>query len=71
MTSRRGSILFHLAKFAFHNLPAAILGVPSDFMAWGLMPVAGLHLLFGALGGLVGWLLRTAWTSAGRLRDRR
>jgi hypothetical protein len=49
--------LCHLAKFLFHNVPAVLLGLSPDFMTLGLLPVAGLHLLFGLLGGLGGWLL--------------
>jgi hypothetical protein len=44
-------------KFSFHNLPAAILGT-GHFLAWGAGSVALLHLLFGAVGGAVGWLVR-------------
>jgi len=50
-------VLAHLAKFGFHNLPRLILGAPSDFMTVGLAGVAGLHVLFGLIGGLAGWLL--------------
>lgn len=49
--------LCHLTKFAFHNLPAALLGLSPHFLTLGLLPVAGLHLLFGGIGGLGGWLL--------------
>jgi len=49
--------LCHLAKFVFHNVPAALLGLSPHFLTLGLLPVAGLHLLFGVIGGLGGWLL--------------
>jgi hypothetical protein len=50
-------------KFSFHNLPAAVLG-SGHFLALGIGNVALLHLLFGALGGVVGWLaLRSAAAS--------
>jgi hypothetical protein len=49
--------LCHLAKFLFHNVPALLLGLSPHFLTWGLLPVAGLHLLFGVIGGLGGWLL--------------
>jgi hypothetical protein len=52
-----GGVACSLAKFCFHNLPAAVVGVDAHFLSWGLMPVAGLHLLFGLVGGLIGWLL--------------
>jgi len=44
-----------LAKFSFHNIPAAILG-SGHFLSWGLWTVALLHAAFGLVGGLLGWL---------------
>jgi len=45
----------HLGKFFFHNVPKLLLGVPADFLIVGLLPVLGLHLLFGAIGGSLAW----------------
>lgn len=52
-------VLAHLAKFAFHNVPRLVLGVPGDFVSWGIGPAGALHAAFGLLGGLIGWLLLT------------
>jgi hypothetical protein len=52
-----GGALCHLAKFGFHNVPITLVGISKPFLTWGMMPVVGLHLLFGLLGGFVGWLL--------------
>jgi len=60
-----GGVACSLAKFSFHNLPAAALGVPAHFLTWGLLPVTGLHLLFGLVGGLIGWLLLRRFSRAG------
>jgi hypothetical protein len=49
--------LCHLVKFSFHNLPAALIGLSPHFLSFGLLPVAGLHLLFGLVGGFCGWVL--------------
>jgi len=49
--------LCHVAKFVFHNVPLVLLGLSPHFLTVGLMPVAGWHILFGIIGGLVGWLL--------------
>jgi hypothetical protein len=46
-----------LTRFGFHNLPAAVIGVPAHFTSWGFVPVAGLFLAFGLLGGLLGWVI--------------
>ena len=35
-----------MIKFTFHNVPEAVLGVTPHFMAWGMLPVVTLHLLF-------------------------
>ncbi len=50
-------VLCSLAKFSFHNIPAAVLGAHASFLAWGMAPVAGLHNFFGMAGGLIGWAL--------------
>ncbi len=62
-----GGALCHLAKFGFHLIPTALLAVPAHFLSWGMMPVTGLHLMFGLVGGLGGWVLLRG---AERLRDR-
>jgi hypothetical protein len=49
--------LCHLAKFVFHNVPTVLLGLSPHFLTLGLAPVAGLHIGFGVIGGLGGWLL--------------
>src|SRR5207244_238417 len=34
-----GGAVCSMAKFSFHNLPAAVLGVEAHFLSWGLLPV--------------------------------
>lgn len=45
-----------LAKFSFHNMPAAMLGSP-HFLELGLGMVGLLHAIFGLAGGFLGWLI--------------
>jgi hypothetical protein len=52
-----GGAVAAMAKFGFHNVPAAVLGAGAHFLAWGMGPVAVFHLLFGLAGGFLGWLL--------------
>jgi hypothetical protein len=52
-----GGALCHLAKFGFHNVPPTLLGLYRPFMTWGTIQVAWMHLLFGLIGGFLGWLV--------------
>lgn len=45
----------HLAKLVGATLLALVLGLPLDVVAVGLGLAATTHLVFGALGGLLGW----------------
>lgn len=60
-----GGTAASLAKFSFHNVPAAVLGAGGHFMTWGLLPVAGLHFVFGLLGGFLGWLIARRFARRG------
>ncbi|NCO33427.1 MAG: hypothetical protein AUJ92_10330 [Armatimonadetes bacterium CG2_30_59_28] len=48
-------VVCHLAKFCIHNIPSALVGKAGGFALWGTEVTAGFHVLFGLIGGLVGW----------------
>jgi hypothetical protein len=50
-------VLAAVAKFGVRWLPVAVLGMPAKFLAVGELPALLLHVGFGALGGVLGWML--------------
>lgn len=58
-------ILGHVAKLLTKFLLAMLLNIPSGFIALGLLASLGTYTLFGALGGLLGWLILRALRRAG------
>ncbi len=53
-------IIVHLGKYAFVFINAWVSGIVRRVVVYGLAAALGNHILFGALGGLLGW---TVWRS--------
>ena len=58
-------ILGHIAKILTKFLLAMLLNIPSGFVALGLLASIGTYTVFGAIGGLLGWLILGALRRAG------
>ena len=55
----------HTAKYVFILVHAYTGGVAKNFVVFGFLESLGLHLAFGAVGGLLGGLLAAAWLRPG------
>lgn len=60
-------IIVHVAKFGVIIGNAWVSGILRRVEVYGFMRAFGNHIVFGALGGLLGWAL---WRSGPRLRSR-
>ncbi len=58
-------VLGHLGKFLVKWALGAITGAPLGFVALGLARSLVSYIIFGALGGLLGWLTLKALRRAG------
>jgi hypothetical protein len=62
-------ITVHLGKYAFVLVNAWVSGIVRRVVLYGLVAALGNHIVFGALGGLLGWTVwRAGSASAARLR---
>lgn len=62
-------MIVHLGKFGFVFINAWVSGIVRRVVVFGLAAALGNHVLFGALGGVLGWAVwRTGNTLARRLR---
>ena len=55
----------NVSKMLAKTLMARLLGIPSGFLAFGLLTAFGTNLVAGAIGGFLGWCILVALERAG------
>lgn len=60
-------IVVHLGKFAFVFINVWVSGIVRRVVVYGLASALGNHLIFGAIGGVLGW---TVWRSGSAIARR-
>jgi len=53
------------SKMLIKTLLASLMGIPAGFIAFGMLLSFGSNLLWGSIGGLLGWLILAALRKAG------
>jgi hypothetical protein len=62
-------VIVHLGKYGFVLINAWVSGIVRRVVVFGLVAALGNHVLFGALGGVLGWAVwRSGSTLARRVR---